>query len=166
MNTDEVQPSPGDEAGKRHHPPRRSVREVLRGIEFLIIGGLAFVVDAGVYNALVFLGPVSRGILFEQPIIAKVIAIILASVASYYGNRVLTYRDRDARLTLGRGVSFVVINVIAALLQIACLGVSRYVLGYDSIIADNISGTIVGQIIATAFRYVTYPIWVYPKHSP
>ncbi len=56
-------------------------------------------------------------------------------------------------------------NVLAILVQLGCLAFSRYVLGLDSVLADNISGTLIGQALATGLRYVLYTLWVFP-HSP
>ena len=58
---------------------------------------------------------------------------------------------------------FILINVIAAGLQLGCLGFSRYVLGLDSVLADNIFGTVIGQIVSTTFRYLTYGRYVFPR---
>ena len=44
---------------------------------------------------------------------------------------------------------FILINLIATALQLSCLGFSRYVLGLDTVLADNISGTFIGQIVST-----------------
>jgi len=131
-----------------------------RGASFLVIGGLGFVVDAATYNALVFWG--GEGPLSDLPLVAKVVAIAVASVVTYFGSHFWTFRDRRAPMS-GRSVAaFVTVNVLAILLQLACLGFSRYVLGLDGPVADNVSGTLVGQVLATGFRYVAYGRWVFP----
>ncbi|WP_084252893.1 GtrA family protein [Devriesea agamarum] len=144
-------------------------------LKFLTVGGLVFFVDAAIYNALVFwdpsvedgilgnigLGGWGRGVLFSQPLTAKIIAISFASILTYIGNRLWTFRDRGARTTPRSLAAFVLVNIIATLLQLACLGFSRYVLGFDSQLADNISGTIIGQLISTSFRYITYGRYVF-----
>jgi putative flippase GtrA len=139
------------------------IRNIRRGGIFLAIGGLGFVVDAIVYNALVFFG--GQGPLHGQPLVAKTIAIIAGLVVTYIGNRLLTYRDRKAPVSWAQVARYAVVNVLALLLQLACLGFSRYVLGFDTLLADNISGTLIGQALATALRYVLYTLWVFP-HSP
>jgi hypothetical protein len=58
---------------------------------------------------------------------------------------------------------FLLINLIATALQLSCLGFSRYVLGLDSVLADNISGTLIGQVVSTSFRYITYGRFVFPR---
>ena len=134
-----------------------------RAFLFLFVGGIGFVVDAGLYNLLVFLG--GRGPLSELPLLAKIIAILGATVVTYVGNRSLTYRDRRVPPTFRQLLLFSALNVVAILLQLACLGFSRYVLGLSDPIADNISGTLIGQALATVFRYFTYSRFVFPTQD-
>ncbi len=133
-----------------------------RGSAFLLIGGLAFLIDAATYNLLVF-GFGNGGPMSDLPLPAKIIAIAVASVATFVGNRLWTFRSRETPTTARQLSLFVVLNLIAMGLQLACLGFSRYVLGLDGVVADNISGTLIGQALATAFRYVTYDRWVFPE---
>ncbi|MBD8659005.1 GtrA family protein [Frigoribacterium sp. CFBP 8754] len=137
------------------------VEHLRRGSSFLVIGGVGFVVDALVYNGLVFWG--GAGPLASAPLLAKVLAIAVASVVTYVGSRFWTFRDRGAGPTRRSFGAFAVVNVVAILLQLACLGFSRYVLGLDGPVADNVSGTLVGQALATGFRYVAYGRWVFPR---
>lgn len=151
--------------------PRARLRGLLddhlaSSLKFLTVGGLVFLLDAAMYNALVFWEPGQgwgEGFLHAQPLTAKVLTIALASCLTYLGNRLWTFGDRPAPPT-GRSVlAFVLVNVMAAGLQLACLGFSRYVLGLDSPLADNISGTLIGQVVSTSFRYVTYGRFVFPR---
>lgn len=144
-----------------HSPVRRKVKEAAA---FLVIGGLAFLVDAATYNLLVFWID-GRGPMFDQPIWAKIIAIVVASIVTYVGNRYWTFNQRHLPHRWSRYVLFVIVNLIAIGLQLGCLAFSRYVLGLDSVLADNIAGTFIGQALATVFRFVTYDRWVFPHHE-
>ncbi|MGC5222261.1 GtrA family protein [Micromonospora sp. DT81.3] len=139
------------------------IRNIRRGGIFLAIGGLGFVVDAVVYNLLVFAG--GAGPLYSYPLVAKTIAVIAGLIFTYVGNRALTYRDRRAAVSWAQVVRYGVVNVLAIGVQLGCLAFSRYVLGLDTLLADNISGTLIGQALATGLRYVLYTLWVFP-HSP
>ncbi len=135
-------------------------------LKFLVVGGLVFLIDAALYNLLVFMHPLhgwGHGLLHDVPLTAKVITIAFASCLTYLGNRLWTFGDRPAPNTRRSIVMFIVVNLIATGLQLCCLGFSRYVLGLDSALADNISGTFIGQIVSTSFRYVTYGRWVFPR---
>lgn len=74
----------------------------------------------------------------------------------------MTYRDRKAPRTARQLLLYAVLNGVAILIQLGCLGFSRYVLQLADPVADNISGTLVGQALATIFRYLTYARWVFP----
>lgn len=137
-----------------------AARHARRAGAFLVIGGAAFLVDALTYNALVF-WVTGRGAMFDEPIWAKIIAIVVASVVTYIGNRYWTFSDRHLPHKWSRYVAFVVCNLIAIGLQLGCLAFSRYVLGLDSVLADNVSGTFIGQALATVFRYLTYDRFVF-----
>mgnify|MGYP000873064714 CR=1 FL=1 len=140
------------------------MKKLRQASAFLVIGGLAFVVDAVTYNALVFWLD-GRGPMFDAPVPAKIIAIVVASLVTYVGNRYWTFNDRHLPPKLSRYVLFVVFNLVAMGLQLGGLWFSRYVLGLDSVLADNISGTIIGQVLATAFRFVTYDRFVFPHEN-
>jgi len=144
---------------------RLVARHLGSSLKFLVVGGVVFVIDAAMYNVLVFLDPVhgwGHGVLFAHPVTAKVLTIAFASVLTYLGNRLWTFADRPTPRTTRSIVAFVVVNLIASALQLGCLAFSRYVLGLDSPLADNISGTLIGQIVSTSFRYVTYGRFVFP----
>lgn len=135
-------------------------------LKFLIVGGLVFLLDAAMYNLLVFWHPTQgwgEGLMHGSPLTAKVLTIAVASCLTYLGNRLWTFGDRPRPDTTRSIMLFILVNVIATGLQLACLAFSRYVLGLDSPLADNISGTFIGQIVSTSFRYVTYGRLVFPR---
>ena len=134
-------------------------------MKFLLVGGTVFCIDAALYNLLVFWDPTGSdgtGVLHEVPLLAKTLTVAFASVLTYLGNRLWTFSDRPRPRT-GRSILlFILVNVIATLLQLACLGFSRYVLGLDSVLADNISGNVIGQVVSTGFRLLGYSSVVFP----
>jgi putative flippase GtrA len=138
-----------------------------RGGAFLMVGGVAFLVDALIFNLLVFgFALTGSGPLFEAPLVAKTLAIVVATLVTYVGNRYWTFGSRHIERRLSRYVVFVLLNIAAIGIQLGCLAFSRYVLALDSIVADNVSGTLVGQALATLFRFVTYDRWVFPDERP
>ncbi|QLY34062.1 GtrA family protein [Nocardia huaxiensis] len=136
------------------------VRALLRkGGAFLVVGLVGLAVDMGAYNALVFWG--GHGPLGDHPVPAKAISIAAATVVTYFGNKWWTYNDHEDSGD-GRGILvYAVINLMAIGLQLSCLGFSRYVLGLDSPLADNISGVFVGQAVAMVFRFWAYGKFVF-----
>lgn len=162
-------------AGRRAEPSRTRLRTRLTdllaahigsSLKFLTVGGAVFLLDALMYNVLVFWDPAQgwgEGLMHGHPLLAKVLTIAVASCLTYTGNRLWTFGDRPRPDTTRSVLAFILVNVVAAALQLACLGFSRYVLGLDSVLADNVSGTIIGQAVSTSFRYVTYGRFVFPR---
>lgn len=130
-----------------------------QGSAFLVVGGIGFLVDAGTYNLLVFWG--GEGPLFHAPLQAKIIAIAVATVVTYFGNKWWTFSHKKTDNPLREYVLYALFNVVAIGLQLGCLGFSRYVLDLSSPLSDNISGTLIGQIVAVVFRYWAYDKFVF-----
>ncbi|MBD8610683.1 GtrA family protein [Frigoribacterium sp. CFBP 13729] len=122
---------------------------------FGLVGGIAFVVDVGVYNLL------RVTLLDDKPIGAKVISVIVATAVAWLGNRYLTFRADRGRAVLREAVVFGLVNVGGLAIASLCLFVSHYVLGHTSQLADNIAANGVGLVLGTAFRYVAYRWFVF-----
>lgn len=131
--------------------------------KFGTVGLMALVVDVGLFNLLRFAGPDGEGVLFDKPLTAKLLSVIVAITFSYYANRHWTYRDR-ARSGFGREyVLFVSINGIATVIALGTLWTSHYALGLTSPLADNISANVVGLALGTMFRFWAYRTYVFPE---
>ena len=137
------------------------VTAVRRGGAFLVVGAIGFLVDAGTYNGLVFWG--GDGPLHRAPLLAKIIAIVLATVVTYAGNKWWTFAHKRGGSPAREYLLYAVFNAVAIGLQLGCLGFSRYVLDMSTPLADNISGTLIGQIVAVAFRYWAYDTFVFTE---
>jgi putative flippase GtrA len=143
-------------------PSRDRLRGLIRqGVSFLLVGGVGFVIDVGVFNILrttIFTG-------HDGPIVAKVISTSLAIVANWVGNRYWTFRAerrRGSRAQVVReAVEFGLVSVAGSLIALGCLWVSHYALGYTSLLADNVATNVVGLALGTAFRFVLYRFWVF-----
>jgi len=135
---------------------------------FLTVGGLGFVVDVGLFNLLRFeagLGD-GQGVLYDKPITAKIISVVVATVVTYAGNRTWTWRHRERTGVMREYSLFFVFNGIAMAISVATLATSHYVLGFTSPLADNISANVVGLSLGTAFRFFAYRRWVFKEVSP
>ncbi len=126
--------------------------------KFGFVGGVAYVVDTGLFNLLVY-GP--GELLLTHPTLAKVISASVATLVAWIGNRYWTFSGRRSA-TAGRElVMFVLVNVGGMLVAVATLWFSYYVLGLTSPVAVNISANVVGVALGTIFRYVCYRYWVF-----
>ncbi|HEU4807342.1 MAG TPA: GtrA family protein, partial [Homoserinimonas sp.] len=94
-------------------------------------------------------------------VIAKVISTSLAIVTNWMGNRHWTFA-RERRGHLAReGAEFFLVSFGGMVIGLFCLWFSHYVLGYDSLLADNVSSNVIGLALGTAFRFWGYRVWVF-----
>ena len=141
------------------------VREMLK---FGVVGAVAFVIDLGGYNLLVF-GPHLKGLLGDQltagafhdkPLTARVMSATLATLVAWLGNRHWTFRHRRNRPATHELALFVFFNVVAMVIAVACLGVSRYFFDLHTQLADNVTN-IIGIGLGTLFRFWSYRRFVF-----
>lgn len=128
---------------------------------FLSVGGIGYVVDVASFNVL------RSQSLFStvDPSYARIVAVALAMVVTYLGNRMFTWRGQasgDRRREIGL---FVVFNVIGLGLSVATLLISHDVLGLTSRLADNISANVIGLALGTLFRYWSYKKFVFAPRT-
>jgi putative flippase GtrA len=129
---------------------------------FLAVGGAGYVVDVTSFNLLrseSFLSTV-------DPSYARIVAVALAMVVTYLGNRLLTWRDQATGDRRREVALFIIFNMIGLGLSVATLVVSHDLLGLTSSLADNISANVVGLALGTLFRYWSYKTFVFRAGAP
>ncbi|MDJ0312400.1 GtrA family protein [Arthrobacter sp. H35-D1] len=127
-------------------------REVAK---FGVVGGIAFVIDTSIY--LWLLG----GSMGAHPTKAKIISAIVATAFSWLANRYWTFRHRRQANVLREVSMFILMNGIGIAIASACVYISHWVLGFESASADFISGSVVGLVLGTIFRFFAYRFWVF-----
>jgi len=132
-------------------------------LKFGVVGLAGYVIDVGVFNLLRF-GNVAEGVWASTPVGAKVISVTLATVATWFGNRYWTFRDRRRANYWLELAEFCLVALVGMGISVGCLYISHYVLGYQSPLADNLSANVIGLILATAFRFLMYRFWVFGSH--
>jgi putative flippase GtrA len=127
------------------------VREILK---FGVVGAAAFVVDIGLFNLLLHAGddPVLGG----KPLTAGIISTSIAIVVAWLGNRYWTFRHRRRTAVRREVILFFAMNVIGMGIALGCLAVSRYLLGLDGVLADNVAKNGVGLALGMVFRFLSY----------
>ena len=128
------------------------VRELMK---FGVVGVVAYVVDLGTFNLLLF----ETG----KPITSKTVSTVIATTVAYFGNRYWTFRHRHRAQIRREYVLFFVLNGVGLLISVSCLWFSHYALGLTSPLADNISANVVGLALGTMFRFWSYRRWVFPE---
>jgi putative flippase GtrA len=132
-------------------------------LKFGIVGLVGFFVDVGIFN-LLRLGAVSHGDFLQEPITAKTIAVAVATVVTWFGNRHWTFREHRRKNFVLELFEFSVVAVGGLGFGLLCLWISHYLLGFRSLVADNISTNVIGLLLGSAFRFVLYRYWVYGHH--
>jgi len=136
-------------------------------IKFAIVGGTTFIIDSAIFYTL------KLTILEPKPVTAKVIAGIVAVIASYILNREWSFRDRGGRERHHEALLFFAFSGVGVLLSMAPLWVSSYVLNLRvpmvsltaENIADFISAYLIGNLLQMAFRFWAFRRWVFPDES-
>jgi putative flippase GtrA len=148
--------------------PKRLFRELYDtltryALKFGIVGLIGLATDVGIFN-LLRTDPTGEGGFFTGPIGAKIVSMTVATLVTWFGNRFWTFRVHRRENFLLELSEFALIAVIGMGISLMCLAVSHYVLGFTSLLADNISGNVIGLVLATAFRFLMYRYWVYSPH--
>src|ERR1700748_3260218 len=133
-------------------------------IKFAIVGGTTFVIDSVIFYTL------KLTILEPKPVTAKIIAGIVAVIASYILNREWSFQNRGGRERHHEALMFFAFSAVGVLLSMAPLWFSSYVLQLRvpdvsltvENIADFVSAYIIGNLLQMGFRFWAFRRWVFP----
>ncbi|MET9834778.1 GtrA family protein [Streptomyces sp. NPDC006385] len=142
---------------------RGAVRDVWReAAKFGIVGALAFVMDNGGYNLLVFglPGGAEGGVMRSAPVQASVIATGTATIFSWVGNRYWTYRHQHREKLTQELTLFLFANIVGVAITAGTVFASRHLLGLESVLSDNVA-RLFGWGLATLFRFFAYRRYVF-----
>ncbi|WP_189209762.1 MULTISPECIES: GtrA family protein [Actinokineospora] len=145
-------------------PLRRVLLKHRELLKFGIVGGTTFVIDNAIWYLLKFT------VLEAKPVTAKAIAVIIATIVSYVLNREWSFRSRGGRERHHEAALFFLISGCGVVINLIPPYVSRYVLDLEtphvSLLvqetADFVSGSIIGMLLATGFRFWGFRKWVFP----
>ena len=133
-------------------------KRLLELLQFGLVGGIAYVVNFALFNVLVH---TSGAPLAHRPVTGIIVAGAVSTAVAYAGNRLLTWRHRTTNSISRELAIFLILNAVGIAIAASALGISRYLLHFDSGLADNISGNIVGVGLGTIFRYWSYGRFVF-----
>ena len=133
-------------------------------IKFAIVGASTFVIDSAVFYTL------KLTVLEPKPVTAKIIAGIVAVIASYILNREGSFQNRGGRERHHEALMFFAFSGVGVLLSMAPLWFSSYVLQLRvpdvsltvENIADFVSAYVIGNLLQMVFRFWAFRRWVFP----
>ncbi|MDX8051899.1 GtrA family protein [Lentzea sp. BCCO 10_0798] len=136
-------------------------RELIR---FALVGGTTFLIDNGVWYAL------KLTVLTDKVVTAKVIGVLVAIIASYVLSREWSFHTRGGRERHHEAALFFLVSGIGVAINIAPLWLSRHLFGLQAPfvsvmteeLADFVSGSILGMLLATGFKFWAMRRWVFP----
>jgi putative flippase GtrA len=134
---------------------------------FMAVGGISTFAAFLVFNFLVHgLYLTGDPWLNGHPVTAFVIANFVGMVISYRLSRAWTFKHRPPQHADGGRTAFFVINVVTMTIPMACLWISRNVLGLDDPLSDNLAGTVIGQLLGQVARFYLFREYVFQKPMP
>lgn len=136
-------------------------------VKFALVGGSTWVIDTAVFLLL------KATVLDTKPLTAKIIAVVIATIASYVLNREWSFRTRGGRERHHEAALFFMISGIGVAVYSAPLAVSRYLLHLrvpevsllTQEVADFVSGQIIGVLVGMAFRWWAFRRFVFPDQD-
>jgi putative flippase GtrA len=96
----------------------------------------------------------------QGPLISNVIATIAGTFVAFFGNRYWTFRHREGSTMAREYAVFFLLNGIGLGIQLACIGVTYYLLDMHGKLAYN-AALIFGIGLGTLFRFWSYRRWVW-----
>ena len=142
-------------------PRKARQRGVRTAVRFLIVGGISTVVTIGLFNLLVHCG--ARPLLGTRPVTGYVLAMLAGLAVNYAGNRFWSFDTGHRGNQWIEIAGFLITNAVAIGIPSACLAISRYVLRLDSAFTDNLSANVIGLILATLARWLSYRYVVFGR---
>jgi putative flippase GtrA len=136
--------------------------------KFGVVGGVAFVVDTAIFNAV--LDPQASMNSLHGPLGAKAFATIFSATVAFLGNRFWTWRHRPRSGLRREYALYFLFNVVGLLIATSCLAISHFGLGaiwpavFHTRLADNIAAQGFGLVLGTLFRFWSYRRIVFREH--
>lgn len=137
---------------------RRFATLIAELTKFGLIGTFGLIIDLG--GAALLHGKAGFG-----PLMAKAISASVASVISYTGHRLWTFRHRASQGLLRGGLIFFGLNLIGLVISLLVIGFVTGPLRLQSLAAYN-AAQVVGVLLGMGFRYWSYRRWVFLAFAP
>lgn len=136
------------------------------GVKFLAVGGVATLVALVIFNFLVHGFGTNEAWLSDHVYLSYILANTVGMAISYRGSRSWAFKHRQVVGVDGGRSAYLVINIVTMSLPIACLFVSRRLLGLDDPWSDNVSANVVGLWLGLMARFYLFRRYVFLQYPP
>ena len=120
--------------------------------KYSLVGIIGLLVDLGLFNLLALTTNYDSDPIF--PAIAKTLSVLTSMVVVFFLNQSFTFSDVNFSFSgKSRFGLYWISQAIGFALVITPFLVARYLLNFDSLLVDNISGGVIGPAMAFIFRY-------------
>ncbi|QFZ24847.1 GtrA family protein [Saccharothrix syringae] len=143
--------------GRLPEPLRFLINKHRELIRFAAVGGTTFLIDNGIWYAL------KLTFLDDKVVTAKAIAVLVAVIASYVLSREWSFHTRGGRERHHEAALFFLVSGIGIGVNLLPLYVSRHVFDLHSEVADFLSGSVLGMLLATGFKFWAMRKFVFPE---
>jgi putative flippase GtrA len=127
---------------------------------FCVVGTLAFFTNWLVFNIVEFSTETIFG--HHITILSAILANALALIVGYYGNKYYSFNGKVAPNSI---VRFLLINILAGVIQYLCIFLGHRFVREDSILLDNITSYLIGVPLGLIVRFVFYKRWVFLRQE-
>ncbi|MFI9503015.1 GtrA family protein [Nocardia sp. NPDC052566] len=146
-------------------PYRSTVIQHRELLKFAVVGGITWFIDTGVVYAL------KLTVLGDKPLTARLLGVLIATIASYILNREWSFRTRGGRQRHHEAALFFAISALGMGVTLLPQAVSLYVFDIrvphvgpvTQAVANFITGQILGVLLAMVFRFWAFRRFVFPE---
>jgi putative flippase GtrA len=144
----------------------RARRVFGEAVKFSAVNVVATAVAVVLFNALVhgLPGLYGPGPLHHYPVISYFVANTIGMLISFYGSRRYAFKHRRPTGPGGGLLNYTLVNFASFVIPMVCLWVTRNVLEWSSVLADNLSANVIGAVLATMFRFWAFRRFVFKRH--
>ncbi len=122
-------------------------------VRFAVVGGIGSIIDLG-----------GTAVLHDDyhlgPLVAKAVAVTIASVVTYLGSKFWTFKHRESGSGHREVVLFIGLNVVGLIIAEVVIALTTYGLGLHGKLPYN-AASLIGTGLATLFRFYSYRKWVF-----
>ncbi|MFC8046751.1 GtrA family protein [Nocardia sp. NPDC057353] len=150
--------------GRIPEPHRSTVIRHRELLKFAVVGAITWFIDTGVVYA------VKLTVLGDKPLTARLLGVLIATIASYILNREWSFRTRGGRQRHHEAALFFAVSALGIGVTMIPQAISLYVLDLrvpfvgpvTQAVANFVSGQILGVLLAMAFRFWAIRRFVFP----